>query len=195
MWYFLSWLSSIQLRAGKPCHTESASRNMGKMLLNATMPREGSVVCTKPARRGLEESVRHGEHFPPRFKAAEVGDAPLLEEICEPGCDALNGVPAEELREGCDGDGPHREEAEKRDDHEDLADKDRRRREIQVEPVDIARLGGCRGAQGGQRGVRSVTFSASEEEMCANPAQCGTLPPSGSAPPARQPARPRSSGR
>jgi len=53
MWYFLSWLNSIQLRAGRPCQTESASRNIGRMLLKATMPSEGSVVCTKPASRGL----------------------------------------------------------------------------------------------------------------------------------------------
>jgi hypothetical protein len=52
-WYFLSWLSSIQLRACKPWKTESASRNIGKTLLNATMAREGSVVCTKDRRRGL----------------------------------------------------------------------------------------------------------------------------------------------
>lgn len=78
-----------------------------------------------------------------RRREREV-DARLLEEVGKARGDALDRVPAEELREGGDRDGPHREEAEERDDDEDLAHKDGRRREVEVEPVDVARLGCCR---------------------------------------------------
>lgn len=53
MWYFLSWLSSIQLRAGKPWKTDKASRNIGRTLLKATMASDGRVVWTKLLKRGL----------------------------------------------------------------------------------------------------------------------------------------------
>lgn len=102
------------------------------------MTREGSEVCTKPRRRGLEKSK---VSFTSTRNAKP--NSPLSDPLGELGSGFLDAGPADELGEVQNGHQPDREEDEQGHDDEDLADEDRARREAQIEPLNVARFRGC----------------------------------------------------
>lgn len=140
-WYFLSWLSSIQLLADRPWNTDSASRNRGRTLLKATMASEGSVVWTKERSLGLTRPEIRSARAP--SERSEDRDVPAAQELCEAGCDILDRVPAEQGSECSHGHRPHREQEKQGEADEDVPNEGRGGREVQVEPMDVSRFGSC----------------------------------------------------